>query len=133
MKINILNYDCGNIWSVKNAFKFFNIEANIINNVNSIIESDCLILPGDGSFKIINDIKKKKFEEPLNYLAIEKKIPILGICLGMQLFGSSSDESMNDKGFSWIKGNLKKFNIKKKVPHIGFNNLLITVLLLSFL
>ena len=62
MKINILNYDCGNIWSVKNAFKFFNIEANIINNVNSIIESDCLILPGDGSFKIINDIKKKKFK-----------------------------------------------------------------------
>ncbi len=124
MKINILNYDCGNIWSIKNAFKFFNIETNIINTTESIIESDCLILPGDGSFKIINDIKKKKFDEPLNYLAYKKKIPILGICLGMQLFGSNSDESINDKGFSWVKGSLKKFNIKKKVPHIGFNNLI---------
>lgn len=124
MNINILDYECGNIWSIKNAFKFFGISANIINTTDQILSSDCIILPGDGSFKIINEIRKKNFHEPLNYLATKKKIPILGICLGMQLFGTYSDESKNDKGFSWIKGNLKKFEIEKKVPHIGFNNLI---------
>ncbi len=69
-------------------------------------------------------LKKKNFDKRLNYLAYEKKIPILGICLGMQLFGTNSEESINDEGLSWIGGSLKKFNIKKKVPHIGFNNLI---------
>ena len=124
MKINILDYNCGNTWSVKNAFKYLNVNVEIIDNEQSIMDSDCLILPGDGSFKIINEIKKRNFGKPLNYLAYDKKIPILGICLGMQLFGTNSEESVNDEGLSWIKGNLKKFNIKKKVPHIGFNNLI---------
>ena len=58
MKINILNYDCGNIWSVKNIFNFLNIDAKVINSTNEILSSDCIILPKDGSFKMFYDIKK---------------------------------------------------------------------------
>ena len=125
MKINILNYDCGNIWSVKNIFNFLNIDAKVINSTNEILSSDCIILPGDGSFKIINDIEKKGFKEPLDSMVNEKKIPVLGICLGMQLFGTTSEEtSHSEKGFNWINGKLTKFKVKKKIPHIGFNNLI---------
>ncbi len=125
MKINILNYDCGNIWSVKNIFNFLNIDAKVINSTNEILSSDCIILPGDGSFKIINDIEKKGFKEPLDSMVNEKKIPVLGICLGMQLFGTTSEEtSHSEKGFNWINGKLTKFRVKKKIPHIGFNNLI---------
>ena len=108
-KITIIDYDCGNIWSVKNAFKFLGIKTNIIKTCSEILESDCLILPGDGSFKIINNLKKKGIDKSLNFVANEKKIPILGICLGMQLFGTTSEESRNDEGFDWIKGSLKKY------------------------
>ena len=58
-------------------------------------------------------------------MAKTKQIPILGICLGMQLFGTSSEETnFSDEGLNWISGKLTKFNIKKKIPHIGFNSLL---------
>ncbi len=124
MRINILDYNCGNIWSVKNIFNYLNIEAKVINSEKEILNSDCLILPGDGSFKIIDDIKNKGLIEPLNLMACEKKIPILGICLGMQLFGTRSEETnFENNGFNWIEGNLTKFKINKKIPHIGFNSL----------
>ena len=57
MRINILDYNCGNIWSIKNIFSYLNIKVEIIKTEKEIINSDCLILPGDGSFKIIDDIK----------------------------------------------------------------------------
>ena len=124
MKINILDYNCGNIWSVKNAFSFLGFETNIIKTANQVLDSDCLILPGDGSFKIIRDIKNNNLIDSLNHMAKIKKIPILGICLGMQLFGSTSEETESEhKGLSWIEGKLIKFKVKKKIPHIGFNSL----------
>ena len=124
MRINILDYNCGNIWSVKNIFNYLNVEAKVINSEKEILNSDCLILPGDGSFKIIDDIKNKGLIEPLNLMACEKKIHILGICLGMQLFGTKSEETnFENNGFNWIEGNLTKFKINKKIPHIGFNSL----------
>ena len=124
MKINILDYNCGNIWSVKNAFSFLGFETNIIKTADQVLDSDCLILPGDGSFKIIKDIKNNNLIDSLNHMAKIKKIPVLGICLGMQLFGSTSEEIESEhKGLSWIEGKLIKFRVKKKIPHIGFNSL----------
>ena len=111
MKINILDYNCGNIWSVKNAFSFLGFETNIIKTADQVLDSDCLILPGDGSFKIIKDIKNNNLIDSLNHMAKIKKIPVLGICLGMQLFGSTSEETESE------------FKVKKKIPHIGFNSL----------
>ena len=124
MKINILDYNCGNIWSVKNAFSFLGFETNIIKTADQVLDSDCLILPGDGSFKIIKDIKNNNLIDSLNHMAKIKKIPILGICLGMQLFGSTSEEIESEhKVLNWIEGKLIKFRVENKIPHIGFNSL----------
>ena len=124
MKINILDYNCGNIWSVKNAFNFLGYETNIIKSADQVLDSDCLILPGDGSFKIIKDMRNNNLFDSLNHMAKIKKIPVLGICLGMQLFGSTSEEIESEhKGLNWIEGKLIKFRVEKKIPHIGFNSL----------
>ena len=124
MKINILDYNCGNIWSVKNAFNFLGYETNIIKSADQVLDSDCLILPGDGSFKIIKDMRNNNLSDSLNHMAKIKKIPVLGICLGMQLFGSTSEEIESEhKGLNWIEGKLIKFRVEKKIPHIGFNSL----------
>ena len=123
MKINILDYNCGNIWSVKNAFNFLGYETNIIKSADQVLDSDCLILPGDGSFKIIKDMRNNNLFDSLNHMAKIKKIPVLGICLGMQLFGSTSEEIESEhKGLNWIEGKLIKFRVEKKIPHIGFNS-----------
>ena len=125
MNINILDYNCGNIWSVKNAFNYLGIDAKIIKTKEEILKSDCIILPGDGSFKIIKDIKNKNLIDPLDHVVKIKKIPILGLCLGMQLCGTSSDKiSYKHGGLNWIQGELTKFKVNKKIPHIGFNSLI---------
>ena len=68
MKINILDYNCGNIWSVKNAFNFLGYETNIIKSADQVLDSDCLILPGDGSFKIIKDMRNNNlFDSTKSY------------------------------------------------------------------
>ena len=110
MKINILDYNCGNIWSVKNAFSFLGFETNIIKTANQVLDSDCLILPGDGSFKIIRDIKNNNLIDSLNHMAKIKKIPILGICLGMQLLahlGSEGNKNNFSEGLKLIEGNVE--------------------------
>ena len=82
MRINILDYNCGNIWSIKNIFSYLNIEVEIIKTEKEIINSDCLILPGDGSFKIIDDIREKRLVGTLNFTCDKKFIRNM---LGMQL------------------------------------------------
>lgn len=122
--ISILNYGMGNIRSVQNALNYLGIESKVIGTPDQILKSEKLILPGVGSFrKAMENINKKDFLNPLNEV-IYNKIPILGICLGMQLMAEESEEDGLTKGLGWIKGSIKKFpvdKIKLKVPHVGFN------------
>ena len=114
---SIINYGAGNIASVKNALDNLNINNEITDKKLVIKKSDFLILPGVGSFPYaINSMKKKGLvDEILTHVLIKKK-PILGICLGMQLFFSESDEIESTKGLNFIKGNvLGNRNIKKKI------------------
>jgi glutamine amidotransferase len=124
MILSILDIGCGNIGSLKNALDFLNIENKIIRNISEIQEAESLILPGDGSFKILRSIYEKGFLEPLND-HIKKNKPLLGICLGMQLFANRSEEDIDIEGFGWIPGKVKKIisKVDYKVPHIGYNSI----------
>lgn len=120
----ILDYGLGNLTSVKRAFKRLNMEIVISSSLEDVLKADKIVMPGVGHFsRGMDEIKNKGFLEPLNqFVKVEKK-PILGICLGMQLMTSCSEES-GTKGLDWIKSETKKINGGGlKVPHIGWNSL----------
>ena len=124
--ILILDYGMGNLRSVQKAFERIKVQAKISNDRNEIINADKLVLPGVGHFERgINNLKERGLVDVLNEAVLVKKIPILGICLGMQLMTEYSEEG-NVEGFGWIKAQTLKFsfeNIGLKIPHMGWNNL----------
>ncbi len=123
--VSILNYEMGNIRSIQNALDFIGIDSCVIDTQKDILESEKLILPGVGSFAVaMENIRRKNLLDALNEAVLVKKIPILGICLGMQLLMDKSEEGGLNQGFGWIGGSVKRFDSYKlsiKVPHIGFN------------
>ena len=122
--ITILDYGLGNIGSLKNMLKRLNQNVIITSKPEHILNSKKLIIPGVGSFdKAISNINNViGLKEALNVKALNDKIPILGICLGMQLLTRKSEEGILN-GFNWIPGEVKKFKSSKdfKVPHMGWN------------
>lgn len=124
-EIIILDYGMGNLGSVFNMFKKIGINAKVSSNIKEIENAKKILLPGVGAFDTaIQKIEDNNFSEILNYKAKEEKIPILGICLGMQLLTNKSEEG-NLAGFGWIDAETKKFKFKLednlKIPHMGWN------------
>ena len=123
--ISILNFGMGNIRSVKNALDFLGIKFRVIEAPGQVLESEKLILPGVGSFRLaMENIKKRNLLNAMNVVALEKSIPILGICLGMQLLAEGGEEDSLTNGLGWIQGSVKRFQAEPlsiKVPHVGFN------------
>ena len=131
--LTIIDYGCGNIRSVYNAFNLISkqkkLKIVISSNKSDIDKSSHLVLPGVGSYETcINGLRNSNLiDSILKKVNIEKK-PFLGICVGMQMLASKGFENGEFLGLNWIKGNVKK--IKKshellKIPHMGWNNLLI--------
>lgn len=134
MKIAIIDYESGNLKSVSKAVELAsnnvssksNVE--IINSAKNLKNYDKIVLPGQGSFKqcyqsllSIDGILDELFS-----FVLEKQRPILGICVGMQLFSTYGEEDGGSKGFDWIKGKVKKINLNNenlKLPHMGWNNI----------
>jgi len=131
MNITIVDYNSGNISSVVNSFKEvaqnkFNIE--VTSDLKKIKLSDKVILPGQGSFKscvdALNNING--LVESLKEFAIDNKKPLLGICVGLQMFSDIGYEETETKGLGWIPGKVSKIdnqNGKYKLPHIGWNQI----------
>ena len=124
-EVLIIDYGMGNIYSLYNALKYLGAKVIISDDPSKISKSKILMLPGVGSFKkAMHQIRKKKIDEAI-YMANENGNFIFGICLGMQLFGSSSNEDGLTKGLGFISNKVIKFSaaeIKgKKIPHVGFN------------
>ncbi|MCD6068698.1 MAG: wbuY [Bacteroidetes bacterium] len=123
--ITIINYGMGNLGSIVNMFKKIGVEAKVTGDIKEIEQADKILLPGVGAFDAaMSRIKANGLTEVLNYKATEQKVPVLGICLGMQLLTDSSEEGMLP-GLGWIPAKTIKFNFTKesglKVPHMGWN------------
>ncbi len=126
--ISIINLGMGNIYSVSNAFKNINVGVNIVNNVAELKDCDGIVLPGVGNFRnAMNYLKERNFIGILNHLVIEKKIPFLGICLGMQLLMEIGEEGGLTEGLGWFRGKVLKFAsvAKLRFPHIGWDDVTI--------
>lgn len=124
--VTVINYGMGNIGSILNMLKRVGVEPHIATNVEEIETAEKIILPGVGSFDAaMSTISKLNFFDVLNYKALEEKVPILGICLGMQLLTNRSDEG-SKKGFGWINADTVKFEVNSdsnmKIPHMGWNS-----------
>lgn len=134
MKIAIIDYESGNLKSVSKAVELAsnNIlnksDVKIINSANELKNFDKIVLPGQGSFKQCYQslLSIEGMIDELNSAVLEKQKPILGICVGMQLFSSFGEEDGGSKGFDWIKGKVNKINLTDKnlkLPHMGWNNI----------
>lgn len=125
MNIHIINYGLGNLRSVEKAFHRLGQNVSFAESAADIASADKLILPGVGHFaKGVANLKEKQLWDALNEAVLHKHTPILGICLGMQLMTSFSEEG-NVEGLNWIKGDTKKFNTiaPLKTPHMGWNSI----------
>ena len=131
MKVTIVDYNSGNISSVINSFKEVaqnKVSIEVTSDLNKIKSSDKVVLPGQGSFKSCIDALKeiKGLSDTLNEFAITNKKPLLGICVGLQMFADIGHEEIETKGLGWISGKVSKIdnqNGKFKLPHIGWNQI----------
>ena len=131
MNVTIVDYNSGNISSVINSFKEVakdKINIEVSSDLEKIKSSDKVVLPGQGSFKscvdALNNIKG--LIDSLSEFALDKKKPLLGICVGLQMFADVGHEETETKGLGWISGKVSKIdnqNGKFKLPHIGWNQI----------
>lgn len=126
--IHIVDYNCGNIKSIKNMINRIGEDVNITNDPCELKNATKLILPGVGNFdygmRMLNDLGLK---DVLNTCVLVNKVPILGICLGAQLMTNSSEES-SQKGLGWLDAKVvlfKKQQMKNdtRIPHMGWNKI----------
>lgn len=125
--IIIVNYGMGNLQSIYKSLQRIKVNAVISSSPEEIMKADKIILPGVGHFGMaVKNLKKLKIWNTLHELVLERKIPVLGICLGMQLMATHSEEG-DVEGFGWFDARIKRFNVddtvKYKIPHMGWNNI----------
>lgn len=128
MKITIINYGLGNIKAIANVYKRLGIYCEIVSTSDELENATKLILPGVGAFDCAMErLQKSGMKERISDLVLNQKIPVLGICVGMQMMAKSSEEG-NLPGLGWINGTVKKFDVSKLksgtlLPHMGWNNI----------
>ena len=125
--ITLIDYGVGNIFAFQNVYKRLDIPTRIAKTQEDLVGAKKLILPGVGSFDYaMNQLNSSGMREKLDELVIEKKVPVIGICVGMQIMGNRSDEGSLD-GLKWIDSEILKFDDsliqhRTKLPHMGWND-----------
>jgi len=125
--ITLIDYGVGNIFAFQNVYKRLNIPIKIAKTSADLLDAKKLILPGVGSFDYaMSQLNNSGMREKLDELVIEKHVPIIGICVGMQMMGNRSDEGKS-YGLGWIDADILKFDEnlishRTKLPHMGWND-----------
>lgn len=123
--VAIIDYDAGNIKSVEKAMQFLGQEVTVTRDRETILNADKVILPGVGAFgDAMGKLRQYGLDEVIHEVA-EKEIPLLGICLGLQLLFERSDETPGVEGLGVLKGEILRIPEKEglKIPHMGWNSL----------
>lgn len=128
--IVIVDYGLGNIKAFANVYKRLNINAVYASTPEQLERATKIILPGVGAFDhAMRMLNESGLRECLDMLVLEKKIPIIGICVGMQMMANQSEEGVSD-GLGWIDGTVKRFSYECEIisrqhplPHMGWNNI----------
>ncbi len=125
--ITIVDYGVGNIFAFQNVYKRLDISTKIAKRSSDLEDANKLILPGVGSFDYaMTQLNKSGMRSKLDELVLEKKIPVIGICVGMQMMGNQSEEGKLE-GLKWIDAEILKFDQnlihqRTKLPHMGWND-----------
>lgn len=122
--ITIVDYGVGNIGALLNMFDYLGYEARASADARAIASADKLVLPGVGTFdKAMLTLRQRGLAAPLNEAVIERRVPVLGVCLGMQLLARRSEEGA-EPGLGWIAADVRRIVVPPgsslKVPHIGW-------------
>lgn len=128
--ITIVDYGLGNIKAFANVYKRLNIETRYASTPEQLMEAKKIVLPGVGAFDhAMRMLNQSGLKDCLNTLVLERKVPVIGICVGMQMMGHSSEEGTSN-GLGWIDGTVKRFHYdndvianKYPLPHMGWNNI----------
>lgn len=126
--ITIVDYGSGNINAITNIYDLLKTPYNIASGAQQLEKAEKIILPGVGSFDYcMAKLNNSGLKEILNKKVLEQKTPVLGICIGLHLMASGSEEGKLP-GLGWIKGSVKRFDetklqYKPKVPHMGWNTI----------
>ncbi len=124
--IAIVDYGMGNVRSLRNAFEYLGEDVLVTADAAELDAADRVVLPGVGAFgDAMVAIRERGLEPVLNRQALELKKPVLGICLGMQLFAKTSIEHGEHRGLGWIDADIRRLDVPAplKVPHVGWNDL----------
>jgi glutamine amidotransferase len=122
--VTIVDYGLGNVQAFLNVYKRLNIPAKRATTVADLSDATRIILPGVGAFDhAMERLEKSGMRAKLEELVIQKGIPVLGVCVGMQILGDRSDEGKLP-GLGWIEGNVRQFdsNAAINLPHMGWND-----------
>lgn len=124
--ISVVSYGSGNIAAIANIFHRSGVEFNIAKNQGDLEQATKLVLPGVGAFDHTMGLLEKSGMIPaLNRLVLDDKVPVLGICVGMQVMANASQEGER-KGLGWIDASIRRFEVSKMlhkpfIPHLGWN------------
>ncbi len=121
MLIAVVDYGMGNIRSVSKAFEAVGAKVEVTGNPRTIAEAEAIVLPGVGAFARGMENLNKLNLIPAIHDVVKRRIPVLGICLGLQLLFTESEEHRICKGLGLIKGRVRKFTSNVKIPHMGWN------------
>lgn len=122
--IAIVEYGMGNVRSLRNAFEYLGEDVIVTADPDELDAADRVVLPGVGAFgDAMKAIEARALQPVLDRQALELKKPVLGVCLGMQLFARSSVEHGEHAGLGWLDADVRRLEVARplKVPHVGWN------------